>query len=437
MAREINLVPDVKNDMNRTLKLRNLIFFISIVISIFSLIIILIFGSTSGIQQAAVDGKNGTLKKLSSKLNSYDDLDDFLTIRDQLGNVADLTENRKVLSRTFNILSALLPSGSDTITISELNVKLNTDSPTFQFDAQANAGSEPYIDYNVLDSFKKSMQFMKYDYGSYVDKAGATIPAYCIIENGDDGATLRDNGQIYALWTIGADGCNPSDSDYVAAVEETPTESEVEAAEFEGESADELDDEDEEQSSSNRSNSSNKKSSESDNTTKKISADAYETEDYNGVNVVRIWRTPQYNQWYKDGNITLDGQISDVPHFDSQCITYSGETTDQKNQIKWTEKIKDECQLVPGGDSGINISDSSNGRSAGDELVLRFSATITLNPEVYNFNNYHMLAIPPSGRRNVTDSYVQVQAMFSEAAHDCDAGDTACTSNVINLKGGN
>ena len=32
MAREINLVPDVKNEMIKTLKLRNLIFFICIVV---------------------------------------------------------------------------------------------------------------------------------------------------------------------------------------------------------------------------------------------------------------------------------------------------------------------------------------------------------------------------------------------------------------------
>ena len=46
------------------------------------------------------------------------------------------------------------------------------DNPTFTIDAQANAGQEPYIDYRVLDAFKKSMQYMRYDYGEYVDKEG-------------------------------------------------------------------------------------------------------------------------------------------------------------------------------------------------------------------------------------------------------------------------
>ena len=99
--------------------------------------------------------------------------------------------------------------------------------------------------------------------------------------------------------------------------------------------------------------------------------------------------------------------------------------------------------LVPGGSEGIKINDSSNGRGASDELVLRFSAVITLSPEAYRFANTHMIAISPSSRYNVTDSYVQVQAMFGERATDCEEGDTACKSNPTsdtqnqNSNGGN
>lgn len=103
---------------------------------------------------------------------------------------------------------------------------------------------------------------------------------------------------------------------------------------------------------------------------------------------------------------------------------------------KWIES-NESCLLVPGGTDGIRVSDSSNGRGAGDELVLRFSAVISLAPAVYNFTNSHVLAIAPSGRRNVTDSYVQVQAMFGERARDCADGDTACSTNTNNVNGGN
>ena len=376
MAHEINLVPDIKDEMIRTLKLRNFIFFLCLIVAAASVGVTIVVGLIMGGQEIAIDSKQKAIDNLSSKLNSYSDLNDFLTIKDQLSDISKLTDRKQVLSRTFNILSALIPTGADTITISELVVNLQEDTPTFSFDGQANAGKEPFIDYNVLDSFKKSMQYLRYDYGKYVDKDGNEIPSYCMIEQGDDGAILNDGERgIYAYWTIKSNGCK----------------------------------------------SENVKESD------------YSIEEYNGRQVVRIWRTPQFKEWYnensnrKQPSMTLNGEISNVAHFNSSCITYSGDNSKNSSNPKWT--TTNDCMLVPDGTEGIKITESSNGRGASDELVLRFSAVITFTPEVYKFTNTHMLAIAPSGRHNVTDSYVQIQAMFGERAADCAADDAACNSD--------
>lgn len=374
MAREINLVPDIKGEMIKTLKLRNLIFFLCIVIALASVGVVLITGLIMGGQQIALDSKKKTIDNLSEKLNSYSDLNDFLTIKDQVGSITTLTENKQVFSRTFDILSAMLPTGADTITISELNVDLSEEQPTLTFDAQADAGTEPYYDYRVLDAFKKSMQYMRYDYGSYVDKEGNKIPAYCMIETGDDGAMFNDADKgIYAYWIINGEGCNPSST---------------------------------------------------------LKDSNYTTENYNGETVVRIWRTPQFADWYKEKEVSgqpymsLDGTISNVEHFDSACITYTGDDSQNSASPKWTT-TNETCKLVPDED-GITTTGSSNGRDSDEKLVLRFSATIKIAPEAYKFSNSHMMALAPSGRHNVTDSYLQVQAMFGERAADCDANDSDC-----------
>lgn len=377
MAREINLVPDVKGEMIKALKLRNFILFLSIVVASASLAAILVFASIAGGQQAIVDGKKATVNELSAKLNSYTELSDFLTIKDQLGNLSTINDNKRLLSRTFGILSALLPTNGDTITLSELNINLEEENPTIAFEAQANANNEPFIDYNVLDSFKKSMQYMHYDYGSYVDKNGETIPAYCMIESGADGASFYDSTRgRYAYWLIEGEGCNPSS---------------------EGEDA--------------------------------LSVKDYATEDYEDNTVVRIWRTPQYDDWYKEEQVEgrpymgLDGTISGVEHFASECITYTG-ALDGKKPI-WSES-NDNCLLVPDGVDGIVVSDTSNARMSSGDLVLRFNARITLSPDIYDFNKKHAIAIAPTGRHNVTDSYVQIQHMFEKRADDCDENDVAC-----------
>ena len=383
--REINLVPDIKEEMIKTLKLRNYIFFLCIVVAAVSAGLTAVFGVIMGGQQIAIESKKEAIENMSSKLNSYSDLNDFLTIKDQLGDISTLTNNKKVLSRTFNVLTALLPGANnpDTIKVSKLSVNLSEDDPSFNFEAQANAGKEPFIDYNVLDAFKKSMEYMTYDYGNYVDKEGNTIPAYCMIEQDENGAFFNDESKgLYAYWTIDGDGCNPS---------------------------------------------------------KSIKKGSYTSEEYQGQNVVRVWRTPQFSDWYKkqeksgEPYMDLNGSISNVEHFNSNCIKYTGDTSNSSSHPKWDNT--NNCKLIPGGVDGINITDSSNGRGVEEELVLRFSAVVHLAPAAYQFSNTHMIAIAPSGHRNVTDSYMQVQAMFGQRAADCAEGDTACSTNKTNEEG--
>ena len=364
MAREINLVPDIKYEMIKALKLRNLIFFICIVVVIASFGVMALLGAIVGGQQLSLSAKDKTLATMSNKVNGYDDLSDFLTIRDQVEKLNIISDNKKVFSRTFGILAALLPTGSDRITISRLGVDLASEIPSLRIEAQANAEKAPYIDYTVLDAFKKSMSYMRYDYGDYVDVNNNKIPAYCMIETDAGGNQFYESGYgNYAYWTIEADGCHDADAQDYAY---------------------------------------------------------YNIENYNGMSVVKIWRTPQFEDWFNTGRMSADGIISEVQHFESQCIRYN-----RVEANKWVD-TNDECLLVPGGVDGIRVEESSNGRESDGELVLRFSATISIDPEVYMFKNKHMVAIAPSGRHNVTDSYIQISEMFSERAEDCLDTDDSC-----------
>lgn len=419
MAKEINLVPDIKDEFIKALKFRNFVFFLCIVVAASSLVVMLIFLSIAGGQQGFITAKQNTIETLQKKISDYSDLSDFLTIRDQLKNIDTITENKKMMSRTFNILSAIIPTGDDHINISELSVSLADESPSFTFEAQANAGTEPKIDYKVLDAFKKSMQYLRYDFGEYVDKNDQVIPAYCIIEASADGSTFRDPERGYfAYWLIEGEGCNPS------AEEEITFETDLLTSD------DDL---------LKESTTIEEKPSLAEST-------GYNIEQYEGQNVVKIWRTPQYIEWYKsdpsedEPYMDLSGAIHNIPHFNSSCITYSGSEKDN-GSVTWST-TNESCLLVPPADAegngGISIEDSSNGRNADEELVLRFSAVITFAPEVFNFNNHHMLALPPAGRRNVTDSYSQIQSIFAERATDCAQNDTECiTTPTSDANSGN
>lgn len=384
---EINLVPDVKAEMIKTLKLRNLIFFICLIAVAAAGAVLLILGGIKGGQDIAMTNQDRTLETMSNKILSYDDLDEILTLQNQLNKITEIGNNKKVLSRVFNILSVLLPNGADRITLSELNINL-TDA-TLSFDAQADAGEDPLIDYRVLEAFKKSLPLMRYDYGRYVDAYGEEIPTRCIKETDENGNLYTNSrGAVYAIWTKDVAGCNPS-ADMEKELEEVEDE-EAEEGEEDKEAEEEAPANDEEEN--------------------------------------RIWRTPQTALWYEKGYMTLDGGISGVPHFESQCIVYNG--IEDGSNVKWTQE--NSCQLVP--EDGITISDSSNGKDSNDNLVLRFSSVIALDPTVFAFQSKHVMAIAPTGRQNVTDSYVQIQGMFEKRAEDCADGDTSC-GNIKNETG--
>ena len=352
---EINLVPEVKNKMIKALKLQNLILFISIVVTAACVGIILILWSIKGGQDLTMGDQDKVLREMSDKIASYDDVGTLLTLQSQLNGMEGLIEERTVMSRVFDVLDVLSPTNGDTVKYSE--VKFNVDSATIEFQAQIRAGSMSKNNFNALDAFAKSMGLMNFDYGRYVDENGNEIPTRCITE------TMSGNS-IVATWTKGKSECNPSASE------------------------NELD-----------------------------LTGSKDTDE-----VITIYRTPTITKiarngrevlvadvWYEEGNITENGVIKNVPHFESQCISYSGLVVG--TDVKWTDTKS--CPLVP---DGAEISDAVDAKSSTGEMVGMFSATIPISEDVFKFENKHVIAIGPTGRTNMTDSYQQFQNLFTEAA---------------------
>ena len=103
------------------------------------------------------------------------------------------------------------------------------------------------------------------------------------------------------------------------------------------------------------------------------------------------------------------------------CYNYSGNSIDGK--VRWTSV--NDCLLAP---EGLEITSSANGRDESDNLVLRFTATVTFGVSSSVSRIKHMIAIVLMGQ-NVTDSYVQIGNMFAQEARACDANDTECLNN--------
>ena len=442
---EINLVPEVKSQMIKALKLRNMVLFVCIVVSAVSVgTVLVLFGIKSG-QDIAMAGQDGKLETMSAKLLGYEELGDLVTIQNQLDKLQDLSQNKTVLSRVFGALGVMLPTGDDVVQLSDLRVDLTQNS--LRLEGQADARTEPLIDYRVLESFKKGVELTKYDYGRYVDVNGTEIPTWCIDEAGVDGSAYREGDSYYAWWDLTTEGCaavkQGETPGAVTGVDDTESdEEETTGAEVElYYSADAQVESVEEEVPLEQLSGLNITVATDENGNVVVDQDALAAA---GIEIrvdggvtryirkrvtrVKIWRTPQFTTWYNGGKMELSGLISGVEHFESACTSYSGVL--QNNNVRWTSV--NDCMLAP---DGLTIVSSSNGRDESDNLVLRFTATAEIVPEFFAFTNKHMIAIGPMGQ-NVTDSYVQIGGMFTQAATECEEGDTECWSNAANAGGG-
>ncbi|MBQ6130306.1 hypothetical protein IJI72_01250 [Candidatus Saccharibacteria bacterium] len=383
---EINLVPDVKAEAIRAQKVRNLIFFVSGTVSAIAIGLVVLLVLIKAGQDITLGSQDKRLELLSGKLEEYDGLEEILTIQSQLESLENIRTNKKVFSRVFAILAAVVPTGADSVTLSKVDVDMN--EAILSIEGQANAGEgTDGVDYRVLEAFSKQVGLMKYDYGRYVDESGNQIPTMCIRETDENGVTLKDEkGNVYGIWAKSVRGCDPSQKSEEGDV--TVDEEAVEEA---------LNENEEEQ------------------------GENVETEGGDAVETVRIPRTPLYDDWYRSGYMSESGEITGVAHFESQCTNYMF-TKDKNGKMVPIEE--NNCTLALG---DLEVTESSNGKVEGGELVLRFEAQLSLNAAVLDYNNKHMIAVAPSGMSNVTDSYIQIGSIFSERAADlCEEGDKTC-----------
>ncbi len=433
---EINLVPEVKVQMIKAQKMRNLVLFICILVSSVSVgAVVILLGIKSG-QDIAMATQDVRLKEMSEKVNAYDELDNLITIQSQLTGISDIIGQKKNLVRVFGALGAMLPQGADSVQLSELNVDMS--SGRLRLEGQADARTEPLIDYRVLESFKKGVELTKYDYGRYVDADGNQIPSYCISESDAEGNAYKIGDSYYAWWDLTIKGCEASQRGgtavegakyYYSSGAEVEKGLPVETPETEivcdenGENC--VEQEVTPGQTPEQTPAENPETPEPPAEEGEIAED-----DPRLVPVrVKIWRTPQFTTWYEAKRMSLEGDISGIEHFNSECYVYKG--TLVGSNPRWTST--NDCILVP---DGLEISESSNGRDESDNLVLRFSAVMVLNEAFFDFGNKHMIAIGPRGQ-NVTDSFIQIGSMFAQAATECEPDDTECLNNSSNMGKGN
>jgi len=151
---EINLVPDVKQELIKAQRVRASVISVAIIVGIAAVgVVVLLAVWVFGVQTARSVLTDNSIKDESQKLSSVQDISNTLTIQNQLSKLSAMHDNKNIDSRIFDILTTINPPAPNNIAITKLSLDSSTD--TITIDAQA-AGRYP-----ALEVFKKTISATK------------------------------------------------------------------------------------------------------------------------------------------------------------------------------------------------------------------------------------------------------------------------------------
>jgi Tfp pilus assembly protein PilN len=148
---EINLVPDIKQELIKAQRVRSTVITISILVGSISVAVVVLLAIYVFTVQTVRSGiADAAIKQGSDKLAKVDDLSKTLTIQNQLTKISMLNSDKKIDSRIFDMLTVIVPPQPNDIRISDLVI--DSDASLITIDGQASNS------YAAVEVFKKTIE---------------------------------------------------------------------------------------------------------------------------------------------------------------------------------------------------------------------------------------------------------------------------------------
>ncbi len=180
---EVNLVPDVKLELLKAQRQQRLVISGSILIAIASVgLVVLLSVYAFGVQTVQDSLADNSIETEAERLYEIEGLSKSLTLQAQLATLTDVEAEKNISSRLFDILSVVIPQGSNRVDISRLN--LDTETGTIEIEAEAANG------YEAMEVFKKTLAQTTLRYS--IDEQEAE-PLYIATDISEGERTYREN----------------------------------------------------------------------------------------------------------------------------------------------------------------------------------------------------------------------------------------------------
>lgn len=146
---EINLIPDVKQELIKAQRLRAAVISGSILASIIAGgVVVLLLLYVFGVQTVRDGFLNRAIDEGAAKLARVEDLSKILTIQNQLSKISSLHNEKNMNSRVFDMLSAVTPPGENSVSFSQ--IVIDDEAGTVRLEGQTRG-------YDSMEVFKKTV----------------------------------------------------------------------------------------------------------------------------------------------------------------------------------------------------------------------------------------------------------------------------------------
>ncbi len=173
---EINLVPDVKQELIKAQRVRTSVISIAIIVGMAAAgVVVLLAFWVFAIQTARSVLSDNTIKSESDKLSKVQDVSNTLTIQNQLSKLTAMHDSKNIDSRMFDILTTINPPDPNNVAITKLS--LDSVTSTIKIEAQAING------YPALEVFKKTINATTFEFNQ--DEGKQSVPLATGISDSD------------------------------------------------------------------------------------------------------------------------------------------------------------------------------------------------------------------------------------------------------------
>lgn len=181
---QLNLLPDIKKQLLHAQMQRNLVISICIVVSVAAGSVILILGGIMGGQVIQKNMLTQSIEDSHSSIaekQSNDQLDQYLTIQNQLSKISALKDQQLNYSRVFDYLKELNPAAPNTVELSSVKIAAPgsssssgaTDTTGVTIELQGETAN-----YSSLNVFKSTLSLAKFSYAPKTDANVETKPLF-------------------------------------------------------------------------------------------------------------------------------------------------------------------------------------------------------------------------------------------------------------------